>query len=114
MTDHEIDNLLVGQIITTPAGTKRTVLAISRKPDRANGRIKGRILVTVAILHCSWTHRPHTCLDRQTLRAGYGVTDVVVAFQRWKLAKMVLADLAACENGGKSVCQCCDVIGKFS
>ncbi len=107
MTPAQMHRLVPGQVIVSPSGKRRTIITV--KCDAKN-----RVSVNLAILRCSWTHRPHTCVNSHDLKQ-WRFTNVVLDIKRWKIPKMILADLVACYagDGGGRACDCCDVIGRF-
>lgn len=67
--------------------------------------------MTVPILHCSWTGRGHTILDRHILR-GYRATRVVRSVTRRKLFRRGIKDVT--EHCVPPCVSCCEVVGAIS
>lgn len=66
MTDRQIQNIKVGDVLLSPSG-ERIVRKVSKKHDRVYS-------VVMAILRCSWTRRGHTHIDRHRLRTQFKYT----------------------------------------
>ena len=100
MTDVEMARIVPGSVLVSPAGTRRMVYAVHR--DRC------RTYVSVPILHCSWTQRGWTILDRQMLRA-YRLIRRKRSLPRTRLARRLLREVT--EGTMERHCTCCEVIG---
>jgi len=114
MTEAQMRRLVPGQVIVSPTGKHRTVLTV-RLVGRWSGSVPEKyVSVTVPILHCSWTKRPWTSLDYQTLRL-YQATKTVLAINRWKVVKRIRDDELRCWTGKSNnrSCDCCEVVGKL-
>jgi hypothetical protein len=104
MTDAQMLRLVPGQVIVSPTGRHRTILAVHHADNVR------RVDAYVAILRCSWTHRAHTILNKQLLRQ-YRVTKTILCIKRWKIVKKCLVDID--DVGAPPCATCCDVIGNF-
>lgn len=105
---HWVDDLEPGDVIITNNGTLRTILEVFKRE-----RTKRIVSVTCAILHCSWTKRPHTHVDRWTMRTSWKrKVGHWSTFKRSAMVRKILAERSLC--GDERGLFCCDVIGVFS
>lgn len=113
-----------GDVLKSGTGTLRAVREVKH-----NGASLGKTSVMFSILHCSWTHRPHTTLTGTDLvQFGYRPTGARVRLNK-KIDRLILDDArgrkeTVYRNGkvvtmhcpllpGDTKIHCCDVKGVY-
>lgn len=109
-----IDRLKPGDVVKFKSGSLRTVLEVTYR-THDNGRL---LCAMFTILHCSWTKRPYTILERSDIaQRGQCVTRARVNLAKHPAAVLAIADscIRGLDDKGEPnrVATCCDVIGVF-
>lgn len=109
-----IDQLKPGNVVLFKSGALRTVLEVTHR-TRDNGRLLSAMFT---IMHCSWTKRPYTHLERSDIaQRAQCVTQARVNIAKHPAAVLAIADsyVRGLDAEGKPnrVATCCDVIGVF-
>lgn len=109
-----IDKLKPGDVVLFKSGALRTVLEVTHRTHNP----KRLLCAMFTILHCSWTKRPYTSLERSDIaQRAQCVTRARVNLAKHPAALLAIADshIRGFDANGEPnrVATCCDVIGVF-
>jgi hypothetical protein len=101
-----------GDVVRMKTGRLRTVLQVSYQGPNGYGPVRIRSVV-FPILHCSWTERGYTIVDRTMLIATIDCkTRARVNLMHYDAARRILKEQF--ESGSKYEITCCEVVGVFT
>ena len=100
------DKIEKGDVLLSKSGTLRVV----RRVSYTRGGFLG--CVYFAILHCSWTRRPYTCINRADLNTMGFIPTGAKAMLRSKMDKAIEREIGMCEPERRIYCW--DIVGAAS
>lgn len=85
-----VDDIVVGSVVRMKSGRLRTAILVRRVDTHRGPRVWA---VYFPILHCSWTKRGHTTINRSDLRArGLAITQAKIDVLGHPLLRRVQLD----------------------